>query len=64
MIGRPSSSKTLVPMGEFSSTKPSKAVAFISGGLASTGLTVMKSFAVAERFASVTSCAWNSHQKL
>lgn len=55
LIGWPLASNTLVPIGEFSSTNPSIADAFISGGLASTGLTVINSLAVADRFASVTS---------
>lgn len=56
--GMPAASKTLVPLGEFSSTCPSSDVALTTGRLASTGRTMMVSLAVVKRFASDTSSAW------
>lgn len=48
---------TFVPIGAFSSTKPSTLDDAIIGGLLSTGFTVMVNLAVADRFASDTSTA-------
>lgn len=63
-IGFPSSSTTLVPIGAFSSTKPSIADAVIVGGLLSTGFTVIVNFAVAERPASESSTALNDKNEI
>lgn len=62
-IGLSLSSMTFVPIGAFSSTKPSILDAVITGGLLSTGLTVIVNFAVAERFASDTSTALKKKRK-
>lgn len=48
---------TFVPIGAFSFTKPSMFDAVITGGLLSTGLTVIINLAVADRFVSDTSTA-------
>lgn len=63
-MGAPPLSMTLVPIGAFSSTKPSTADAVITGGLLSTGLTVIVSFAVVERLASDTSTAYREKRNL
>jgi len=55
---------TFVPIGAFSSTKPSMLDAVITGGLLSTGLTVMVNLAVADRFASDTSTALKRQKNL
>lgn len=57
-IGRPLVSVTLVPTGAFSSAKPSTDEALITGGLLSTGFTVILNFAVADRSASESSTAF------
>lgn len=51
------SSSTTVPIGEFSSTKPSIAETKISGGFESTGFTVTINLAVVDRLTSDFSCA-------
>lgn len=61
--GLPILSITFVPIGAFSSTKPSMFDAVIIGGLLSTGFTVMVNFAVADRFASDTSTAFRPVNK-
>lgn len=48
-IGSLLESTTLVPIGAFSSTNPSVAEARITGGLLSTGFTLMVNLAVAKR---------------
>ena len=60
LIGNPSLSSTLVPMGAFSKTDPSSDVVVITGGLTSTGLTVIDNFAVVNFLASVTSSAFQN----
>lgn len=62
-IGSPFLSITFVPIGAFSSTKPSTFDAVIIGGLLSTGFTVMVNLAVADRFASDTSTAYRETNK-
>jgi len=54
---------TFVPIGAFSSTKPSMFDAVITGGLLSTGLTVIVNLAVADRFASDTSTALRKEKR-
>jgi hypothetical protein len=58
LIGFPFLSTTFVPTGAFSSAKPSVADAEITGGLLSTGFTVMNNLAVADLFCSLTSSAY------
>lgn len=54
---------TFVPIGAFSSTKPSIFDAVMTGGLLSTGLTVIVNLAVADRFVSDTSTAFEKKKE-